>query len=139
MANKFEWEDLPKPLNVFTARSTFTRDLNSKKLIQCYSSNTRLTIVQKCVTPGVTYYRTGFAARNGLDWAFEASAFGLPNEVAPLAQKSLKTHSCTSGVAAPKQNTNSSKTVVEAKSGEPSQSGGILGKLARFLKKKRTR
>ena len=55
--------------------------------MQYYSANTRITVVQKLVTENGTYYRTASAAKHGLNWAFEASAFGLPNEVAPSAPR----------------------------------------------------
>lgn len=82
---KYTWEDLPQRKNVFTTRNATMRDLRTKKIVQYYSANTRLTVVQKCIVGGNTYYRTRSAAERGLDWAFEASAFGLPNEAAPLA------------------------------------------------------
>lgn len=82
------WENLPKRLNVFTVRNATMRDLDTGKIIQYYSANTRLTVTQKTVDESGTYYRTDSAARNDLDWAFEASAFGLPNEKAPLAPAS---------------------------------------------------
>lgn len=81
---KYTWEDLPQRKNVFTTRNATMRDLRTKKIVQYYSANTRLTVVQKCIASGNTYYRTRSAVERGLDWAFEASAFGLPNEAAPL-------------------------------------------------------
>lgn len=83
----YEWKDLQGKMNCFTVRNATMFDLNTKKPVRCYSANTRITIVQKCVTGKSTLYRTGYAKENGLDWAFEASAFGLPNDIAPLAHK----------------------------------------------------
>lgn len=82
---KYVWENLPKKKTVFTVRNATLRNLNTGEIIQHYSSNTRIDIVQKCVTEKATYYRTQSAEHNNLNWAFEASAFGLPNELAPLA------------------------------------------------------
>lgn len=78
-----EWQDLPDRKNLFTKRNAVMYDLHTKKIIQYYSSNTKIAAVQKCNYNGTTYYRTNSAKENGLDWAFEASAFGLPNDVAP--------------------------------------------------------
>lgn len=83
------WTELPKPLNVFTTRDTVMKNLNTGKIIQHYSANTRLTMAQKCVTPKGTFYRTRSAKEHGLNWAFEAAALGLPNEVAPSAPTTL--------------------------------------------------
>lgn len=80
-----EWENLQKPENHFTIRNAVMKDLRTNKIVQYYSANTKITVVQKCNLKGITYYRTSSAMTNRLDWAFEASAFGLPNEVAPLA------------------------------------------------------
>lgn len=81
---ELDWKDLPERKNCFTVRNAATRDLKTNKIVQYYSANTRITVVQKCITGGNTYYRTRSAVEQGLDWAFEASAFGLPNEAAPL-------------------------------------------------------
>lgn len=80
-----DWQDLPDRKNLFTKRNAVMRDLHTKKIIQHYASNTKIAVVQKCNYKGMTYYRTNSAKENGLDWAFEAPAFGLPNEVAPPA------------------------------------------------------
>lgn len=81
---KYLWTDLPKPKNVFTVRNAVMRNLNTGEIVQHYSANTKIVVVQKCVTPDVTYYRTESARHHFLNYAFEASAFGLPNEEAPL-------------------------------------------------------
>lgn len=99
---KYRWEDLPSRLNLFTVRSAVQRNMDSGKIVQNYSANTRITVVQKCVTPEKTYYRTETAKREHLNWAFEASAFGLPNEEAPSVPdstplKESPTHSQTCG------------------------------------------
>lgn len=80
----YEWIDLPKPLNCFTVRSATMTNLNTGKIMQHYSANTKIVVVQKCIIPECTYYRTQEAARHNLNYAFEASAFGLKNEKAPL-------------------------------------------------------
>ena len=87
---KIVWEDLPKPLIVFTVRNAAMRNLNTGKIIQQYSANTRINVAQKSVTEKGTFYRTSSAAHHNLNWAFEAPAFGLPNEKAPSAPSSLK-------------------------------------------------
>ncbi len=80
---KYIWEDLPKPMNCFTVRNATMRNLNTGEVVQHYSANTKIAVVQKCVTPVATYYRTESAKHHYLNFAFEASAFGLPNELAP--------------------------------------------------------
>lgn len=79
----YEWENLQGRMNCFTVRNATMVDLKTRKPVRCYSANTRITIVQKCVTDKGTLYRTAYAKENGLDWAFKASAFGLPDEKAP--------------------------------------------------------
>lgn len=86
---KLEWQDLPKPMSVFTMRSAEMIDLDKRKIVQYYSANTKIRVTQKCVTPEATYYRTSSAAEKGLNWAFKAAAFGLPNEVAPPAHATI--------------------------------------------------
>ena len=80
---KYIWQDLPKPLNCFTIRSATMVNLNNGKIVRHYSANTKIVVVQKCVTPNGTYYRTNEAAHHYLNYAFRASAFGLPDEKAP--------------------------------------------------------
>lgn len=80
---KCVWEDLPKPLSCFTVKNTTMVNLNTGKIVSNYSTNTKIVLVQKCVTENGTYYRTRDAAHNYLNHAFKASAFGLPDEKAP--------------------------------------------------------
>lgn len=79
----FIWVDLEKPKSAFTVRNATMRDLRNGEVIQYYSANTKIVVVQKCITEQGTFYRTSPAMTKSLDWAFEASAFGLPNEFAP--------------------------------------------------------
>ena len=80
---KCVWEDLPKPLSCFTVKNTTMVNLNTGKIVSNYSTNTKIVLVQKCITENGTYYRTRDAAYNYLNHAFRASAFGLPDEKAP--------------------------------------------------------
>lgn len=82
---KYVWEDLPERKNLFTVKNTVMTNLNTGKAVRQYCTNTKIAVVQKCVTPGKTYYRTQDAAHHYLNYAFEAEAFGLPNEKAPSA------------------------------------------------------
>lgn len=82
---KYIWEDLPKPLNCFTVRSASMINLNTKETVRSYAANTKIVVVQKCIAPEATYYRTREAEHHYLNYAFKASAFGLPNEKAPSA------------------------------------------------------
>lgn len=57
-------------------------DTNGK--IQLYSANTKINLVQEAEVDGTRYFRTETAAIQGLNWAFKASDFGLPDKVASL-------------------------------------------------------
>lgn len=85
---KYEWKDLPKRENYFTVKNTAMINLNTGKTVRQYCTNTKIAVVQKCVTPDKTYYRTQEAVHHYLNYAFEAEAFGLPNEKAPSAPSS---------------------------------------------------
>ena len=106
-------------------------DLHTKKIIQYYASNTKIAVVQKCNYDGTTYYRTNSAKENGLDWAFEAAAFGLPNDVAPPVHTpsySLNSHTTK------KQKSNETQKPESPKGGEETkaqrrQKFRLLGKL----------
>lgn len=129
----YEWEDLPKSLNCFTIRNAAMMNLDNNKVIQHYSANTRITVVQKCMNEKGTFYRTNSAKQNGLNYAFEASAFGLPNEKTPPVPSTpfLKTHELESRTHHPVQNKKKSPTVVLPKGGEVRRHGGWLGKIFR--------
>lgn len=86
---QYIWEDLPKKKTLFTVRNATMRNLNTGEIVQHYATNTHIDVVQKCVTEKATYYRTQSAEHHNLNWAFEASAFGLPNELAPSEPSSL--------------------------------------------------
>lgn len=86
-----DWKNLPKPLNCFTVRSASMVNLNTRKIVRSYAANTKIVVVQKCVMPEGTYYRTSEAEHYSLNYAFEASAFGLPNEKAPSVPIATKT------------------------------------------------
>ena len=80
---KCDWKDLPERKNLFTVKNAAMINLNTGKTVRQYCTNTKIAVVQKCVTPDKTYYRTQDAAHHYLNYAFEAEAFGLPNEKAP--------------------------------------------------------
>lgn len=132
---KYVWKDLPKPMNCFTVRSARMINLNTGKIVSNYSANTKIVVVQKCVTPNKTYYRTQEAAYHYLNYAFEAAAFGLPNEKAPSAPSSkskktpnsiLKYRPTTRTPKSEKKQTSSQKT---------SSKGGEKGKKTHWIKK----
>ena len=89
---KYNWIDLPERKNCFTVRDASMINLNTGKIVRSYTANTKIAVVQKCVTTEGTYYRTSEAAHHYLNYAFKASAFGLPDEKAPSAHSS-KTNS----------------------------------------------
>lgn len=88
---KYVWKDLPEKKNCFTVRNAAMINLNTGEIVQHYSANTKIVVAQKCITPDGTYYRTERAAYNYLNYAFKASAFGLPNEKAPSEPSSTST------------------------------------------------
>ena len=129
---KYSLKDLPKPKNCFTVRNATMINLNTGKVVRHYSANTKIVVVQKCVTPEKTYYRTREAAHHYLNYAFEASAFGLPNEIAPSgpspktpngSRQKTRTHTA--------KNKNSSKTVAPSKDGEVGRRNGWIKNLFR--------
>lgn len=105
---KCNWEDLPERRNLFTVKNTAMINLNTGKTVQRYSANTKIAVVQKCNSQGKTYYRTFDATYHNLNYAFEAEAFGLPNEKAPSAPS---TKSNTSESSFLKKKTDVSHTV----------------------------
>lgn len=109
---KIEWQDLPKPLNVWTKRNAALKNLQTNEIVQHYSSNTHLRMAQKANYGGKTWYRTRSAASKGHDWAFVASTFGLPNEVAPSEPKVLSKRKTKSKVALTSTKTPNIKTIV---------------------------
>lgn len=120
-----DWVDVT-PINAFTSRNTVMYNLNVGKVVQHYSANTKIVVVQKYVSESGTYYRTASAKYNNLNWAFEAPALGLPNEKAPsapsqeffpLSKKSPKTTPKKRKTTSAKKQT-TTKTAVGSKDGE---------------------
>lgn len=125
---KYTWQNLPDRKNCFTTRRAVMKDLDTGKTIQVYSANTKIAVTQKCVTTSGTFYRTDSACQNGLNWAFEASALGLPNEKAPLAQpKKLS----TSGNS---RKSTSKKTNISSKKSETSRAEGASPRKSFFAR-----
>lgn len=122
---KIDWVDLPKPLNAFTKRSAQMRDLKHNKPIQFYAANTKIKLAQKGITEQGTFYRTQSAKDRDLDWAFEAAAFGLPNEKAPsvpsypypFPKKTLHLETLALPLEK-KQKSDEKKNIVSSKDGE---------------------
>lgn len=135
---KCVWEDLPKPLNCFTVKNTTMVNLNTGKIVSNYSTNTKIVLAQKCVTENGTYYRTRDAAHNYLNYAFKASAFGLPDEKAPSVpsthskpnSSNVKRKKSETRTQPTKKTKNTPKTVA-SNGGEKQRHGGWLSKLFR--------
>lgn len=79
----YEWIDLPERKSCFTTRNAVLYDMDSDEIIQYYSANTKIVVVQGCVTDRGTFYRTESAVKADVNFAFEADALGLPTEIAP--------------------------------------------------------
>lgn len=136
---KIVWEDIPSK-SLFTKRNATMRDLRTGKTIQYYSANTKLAVAQKAQIGPVTYYRTASARDNGLDWAFQASAFGLPNDEAPSAPLTPKSRPTKQRATPPLNSTKQkpSQQTEPSKDGEgtkPFFSKTLFGRLRKFLGK----
>lgn len=129
---KYVWEDLPERKNLFTVKNTTMINLNTGEIVRHYATNTKIAVVQKCVTPDKTYYRTQDAVHNYLNYAFEAEAFGLPNEKAPSAPSAKSNPEKKSATRTqPTEKTNIYATFVSPKSGEGKTHIGWLKRLFR--------
>lgn len=130
--NDMEWQDLPERKNCFTVRNASMLDLDKQKIVRAYSANTRINVVQKTTLPYGTFYRTEYAKEHGLNWAFKASAFGLPNDVAPSAPSASPLSNSKSVAHTPKpaaKQKSENKTL--PKGGEARQRRSWLGRLFR--------
>lgn len=134
---KYEWQDLPERKNLFTVKNTVMINLNTGKAVRHYATNTKIAVVQKCVTPEKTYYRTYDAFHNYLNYAFEAEAFGLPNEKAPsvpspdsIGISTLNSKSATR-TSKPKVKQTCIQKPIAPKGGEEKRHFGWLKKLFR--------
>lgn len=116
---KYNWVQLEKPISVFTVRNTTMRNLNTGDIVQHYAANTKLMMYEKCVTEVGTYYRTLSAAHHYLNYAFEASALGLPNEFAPSAPTTAFSHKTPSRRTPSKKQKDTPKAKAPNDGGEP--------------------
>lgn len=136
---KYEWKDLPERKNLFTVKNTAMINLNTGKTVRQYCTNTKIAVVQKCVTPDKTWYRTADAVHHYLNYAFAAEDLGLPNEKAPSAH-SIKSNTMDkstlksmpiSRTKASAQNKHSSKKVASSDDGERKHIRGWLNRIFR--------
>lgn len=128
---KYIWQDLPERKNLFTVKNTTMINLNTGEIVRHYATNTKIAVVQKCVTPDKTYYRTQDAVHNYLNYAFEAEAFGLPNEKAPSAPstKSNPGKKSATRTSKPTKKQTSVQNAKAPKGGEEKRRFGWLKKL----------
>lgn len=136
------WKDIDRK-NLFTKRNAVMINLDTKKIVQYYSANTKIVVIQKTQVGEKTYYRTASARDKSLNWAFEASVFGLPNEVAPSApsRRSKSSSINTSQLRKPGKSTLSrtekqtkDQKIASPKGGEEKQHKGWLRKIFRRKK-----
>lgn len=132
---KYEWQDLPEKKNLFTVKNTVMINLNTGKTVRHYSTNTKIVVVQKCVTPEKTYYRTYDAYHNYLNYAFEAEAFGLPNEKAPSAPSKFSSNKLKSVISHVKSG--SKKQTSSKNKAKPKGGGATLKKIFSKLLRRR--
>lgn len=137
---KYVWEDLPERKNLFTVKNTVMKNLNTGKIVQHYATNTKIVVVQKCITPEKTYYRTQDAVHHYLNYAFEAEAFGLPNEKAPsvpsrkatpLKLSTLNSKKSANRTLKPNKKQTSGQKVILPKDGEGRHRGNWFKRLFR--------
>lgn len=132
---KYEWKDLPERKNLFTVKNAAMINLNTGKTVRQYCTNTKIAVVQKCVTPEKTYYRTQDAAHHYLNYAFEAEAFGLPNEKAPSAPSKLSSNKTKSVISHIKPG--SKKQTSSGNKAKPNGGGATLRKIfSKLLRRK---
>lgn len=84
MADKIVWKDLDGKVGIFTKRNATMVDLSNGTVVQYYGANTKINVVQETTIDDARYFRTETAAGRNLDWAFKASDFELPTELASL-------------------------------------------------------
>lgn len=135
-----KWIDLPQPMNCFTVRSAMMMDLKKRISVQQYSANTKIVVVQKCILPEGTFYRTETAKKRDLDWAFKASAFGLPDEKAPSVHSStsnshFKKARKPARTSRPAKKQTSSQKIARPKGGGAEQRRGWLYKVKTLRRK----
>lgn len=133
------WQDIDS-VSAFTKRNTTMRNILTKEIIQYYSANTKLTMVQKANYGGTTYYRTASARDKDLDWGFEATAFGLPNEAAPSAPSRPSRRPTSSEVntlpqAEKQKNTQKVEPSNDGEKTTPPFSNKIIGRLRRLFRR----
>lgn len=113
-------------------------NLNTGKIVSNYAANTKIVVVQRCVTEKGTYYRTNEAAHHYLNYAFKASDFGLPNVIAPSAPSKSNSSSkhtpkskSTTRTPKPTKKTKNNPKVKLPKGGEEVRKGGWFSRLFR--------
>lgn len=143
---KIEWKDIPnKPLGLFTKTGAKLVDLDTGKVVQSYSANTKINLAQEATYNGKKYYRTQYSQEKGFNWAFEASMFEEPI-VAPEPAPSAPTtdppiNSTPGGTQTPEENKNNDGQDEDSKDGEGTSSNdknfvlGVLNKILEFIKK----
>ena len=116
---KYEWIDLPERKNCFTTRNAVLYDMDSDEIIQYYSANTKIVVVQGCATDRGTFYRTESAVKADKNFAFEATALGLPTEIAPPSSH-YKLQSTLDSALSPEAEQSSKKQITVAHTKSPS-------------------
>lgn len=116
---KYEWIDLPERKNCFTTRNAVLYDMDSDEIIQYYSANTKIVVVQGCTTDRGTFYRTESAVKANKNYAFEATALGLPTEIAPPSSH-YKLQYTLSSALSPETEQSSKKQTAAAHTKSPS-------------------
>ena len=130
------WEDLPERKNCFTVRNAAMLNLNTGKVVRRYCANTKIAVVQKCITEDNTYYRTADAAYHHLNYAFEAASFGLPNESAPSVppHPSIQKQKPAPRTHKPAEKQTPTQTVILPKGGEARRPRSWIKRLFRRKK-----
>lgn len=146
-APKFVWVDLEKPLELFTNNSAKLVDLDTGKVQQTYTANTKIRLVQTMEYDNKTWYRTAYSTDKGFNWAFESTMFVVqkeptqPEPSAPSLTPDVPVISqpepSNSGVASPEENKNETKPEVPQDGSDSPDKNfviSILTKIVEFIK-----
>lgn len=120
------WSKLPGRYALFTRRSTTMVNLDNSKIIQHYSANVKINMVEQTMFNGERYFRTASASERGLNWAIKASSFMLPANDAPLAPLTSPTLNSNLQPKVPRSTSGkqkSSQKPVPSNNGEKGQPG----------------
>ena len=145
-APKFVWEDLPEKTGFFTSCACNLWNLDDGKVVQTYSANTKIDVVQFTTVDGEKYYRTDYSKSKNFNWAFKVGDLApIISEPMPIPEPEPSAPSpstpSNSNIDTSQENEKDSKT-----KDEPQQDGSdsssdtkavltVLNAIVAFIKK----